>query len=44
MAGTKLETAKRHQWSIVVDWLYARGVKDAHVRYHLFGYAVSIPC
>lgn len=28
----------------VVDWLYARGVKDAHVRYHIGGMLISAPC
>ena len=27
----------------IVDWLYARGVKDAHVRYHIVGLMVSAP-
>ncbi|MDB5430150.1 MAG: hypothetical protein JWP35_1266 [Caulobacter sp.] len=27
----------------VVDWLYARGVKDAHIKYHMVGLAISAP-
>ena len=27
----------------IVDWLYARGVKDAHARYHIAGLAITAP-
>ena len=30
-------------WSIVVDWLYSHGVKDAHVRFHLLTWLLSVP-
>jgi MFS family permease len=30
--------------AFVVDWLYGRGVKDAHVRYHAAGLLITIPC
>ena len=29
--------------ALIVDWLYGRGVKDAHVKYHMFGLFLSIP-
>jgi len=29
--------------AMVVDWLYARGVKDAHTRFQVLGLAVSLP-
>lgn len=28
----------------VVDWLYSRGVRDAHVRYHWFALLITVPC
>lgn len=30
--------------AMVVDRFYARGKVDAHVRYHLIGLAISVPC
>jgi MFS family permease len=30
-------------WSIVVDWLYARGIRDAHARFHMFTWLLSAP-
>jgi len=27
----------------IVDWMYARGIKDAHVRFHILGLLVSAP-
>lgn len=27
----------------IVDWLYARGVRDAHTRYHIAGLAITVP-
>ncbi|MDB5430062.1 MAG: hypothetical protein JWP35_1178 [Caulobacter sp.] len=30
-------------WSLVVDRLYARGVRDAHVRFHMLAWAISLP-
>jgi MFS family permease len=30
-------------WSMVVDRLYARGVADAHLRFHMFTWLVSLP-
>ena len=30
--------------ALIVDWLYARGMKDAHVKYQMFGLFLSAPC
>lgn len=30
-------------WSIVVDWLYDRGVRDAHLRFHMLTWIISAP-
>lgn len=30
--------------AVMVDWLYSRGVKDAHVRYPICGLLISAPC
>lgn len=30
--------------AVVVDWLYGRGVRDAHTRYHLWSLLASVPC
>jgi MFS family permease len=29
--------------ALIVDWLYARGVKDAHVKYQMAGLFISVP-
>ena len=29
--------------AMIVDWLYARGVKDAHVKYQMAGLFISVP-
>ncbi len=30
-------------WSVVVDWLYDRGMRDAHVRFHMLTWLLSAP-